>query len=214
MLTVHHLAVSQSERIVWLCEELEIPYELVRYEREPNYAAPAALKALHPAGTAPVITDGAVTLAESAAIMEYILARYGNGRLVIDKDDPAFADYLFWFHFANGSFMPSGLVAVVLNSLSVGAGNDFSQAVVGRGQLACSMMESRLAKMPYLAGSSFTAADIFMVFSLTTLQAFLKRDLAPYPNIRAYLSRLTARPAYRRAMGKADPGFARPYAAT
>lgn len=213
MLTIHHLAVSQSERIVWLCEELAIPYRLTRYEREPNGAAPAQFKALHPAGTAPTITDGKVALAESGAVIEYILARYGDGRLAVDKAEPEFADYLFWFHFANGSMMPSGLVAVVLHSLSIGAGNDLSRAVIARGDLGCAMMESRLAIVPYLAGERFTAADIFMAFPLTTLLAFAPRDLSPYPNVRAYLDRITARPAYRRAMKQADPHFPRPFEA-
>jgi glutathione S-transferase len=211
MLTIHHLAVSQSERIVWLCEELEIPYELVRYEREPTYAAPPAFKALHPAGTAPTITDGAVTLAESGAVIEYILALYGDGRLVVAKDDPEFVNYLFWFHFAGGSMMPSALVGVVLNSLAVGEGNHFSRAVVARGDLGCSMMEARLGSVPFLAGGRFTAADLFMVFALTTMSAFAPRDLSAYPNIRAYLERISARPAYRRAMKKADPHFPRPF---
>jgi len=211
MLTVHHLAVSQSERVVWLCEELEIPYELARYERGEYGIAPPEFKALNPAGTAPTITDGDVTLAESGAVVEYILARYGGGRLTVGKEDPEFANYLFWLHFASGSMMPSALVALVLKSLSIGEGNPFSQAVIGRGDLGCAMMESRLAKVPYLAGERFTAADLFITFTLTTLLGFLPRDLTPYPQVRAYLGRVTARPAYRRAMKKADPNFPRPF---
>lgn len=107
MLTVHHLGISQSERIVWLCEELSIPYQLVRYDRDPvTRLAPAEYKALHPFETAPVITDGTVVLSESGAIIEYIVARYGKGRLTVRPDAPNYADYLFWLHFANGSMMP------------------------------------------------------------------------------------------------------------
>ena len=107
MLTVHHLGISQSERIVWLCEELSIPYELKSYDRDPvTRLAPAEYKALHPFGTAPVITDGTVVLSESGAVMEYIIARHGKGRLAVRPDAPNYADYLFWFHFANGSMMP------------------------------------------------------------------------------------------------------------
>ena len=95
MITVHHLGVSQSERIVWLCEELGIPYELKTYSREPNGAAPAAYKALHPQGTAPIITDGSFSLAETGAIVDYILARHGGGRLVVDPQAPNFPDYLY-----------------------------------------------------------------------------------------------------------------------
>jgi glutathione S-transferase len=106
MITVHHLGISQSERIVWLCEELGIAYELKTYPREPNGAAPAAYKALHPQGTAPVITDGSLVLAETGAIVDYILARHGGGRLVLGPQAPDFPDYLYWLHFGNGFFVP------------------------------------------------------------------------------------------------------------
>jgi len=103
MLTVHHLGISQSDRIVWLFEELRIPYELIRYERDPvTRLAPESYKALHPAGTAPVITDGDLVLGESGAIIDYIVARYGNDRLTLSADHPDFAHYLYWYHFANG----------------------------------------------------------------------------------------------------------------
>jgi glutathione S-transferase len=98
MITVHHLGISQSERIVWLCEELGIAYELKTYPREPNGAAPAAYKALHPQGTAPVITDGSLVLAETGAIVDYILARHGGGRLVLGPQAPDFPDYLYWLY--------------------------------------------------------------------------------------------------------------------
>ena len=108
MLTVQHLGISQSDRIVWLCEELAIPYDLVRYDRDPvTRLAPATYKALHPAGTAPVITDDALALSESGAIVDYIVARYGNGRLTLPSDHPDYARFLYWCHFANGSLMPA-----------------------------------------------------------------------------------------------------------
>ena len=114
MLTVHHLGISQSERIVWLCEEIDLPYRLLRYERDPvTRMAPPEYRALHPFGTAPVITDGDLVLAESGAIIEYLLARYGRGRLTVAPERPGFADYLFWFHFANGSLMPSMMVDII-----------------------------------------------------------------------------------------------------
>src|SRR3954471_23181975 len=101
MLTIHHLGRSQSERIVLLCEELGIPYELKRYERRAdNKLAPAEYKALHPMGIAPIITDGELVLGESAAIVEYIIQTYGDGRLALKRGDQGFADYLYWFHFA------------------------------------------------------------------------------------------------------------------
>src|ERR1700760_276520 len=103
MLTVHHLGRSQSERVVWLCEELEIPYELKIYVRDAEtMLAPPDYKALHPSGSAPVITDGDVVLAESGAIIDYIVAKYGKGRLTLGADDPDFASFLYWLPFAHG----------------------------------------------------------------------------------------------------------------
>jgi glutathione S-transferase len=210
MLFVHHLGLSQSERVVWLCEELDIPYELARYERDERGAAPPEYKTLHPAGSAPIIIDGDIALAESAAVMEYIIERHGEGRLACHKEDPNFADYLFWFHFANGSMMPSALVKLAVDEAG-GAAGGLAAAIIQRGELGYALIEKRLAEVPYLAGERFTAADIFMVFSLTTLHAFLPRSYADNPRIRAYLARISARPAYQRAMKKADPNFPRKF---
>lgn len=214
MLTVHHLGVSQSDRIVWLCEELAIPYELVRYERDPTTRlAPAEYKALHPSGTAPVITDDDLLLGESGAIIEYIIGRYGDGRLIVGPEQPNFADYLFWFHFANGSMMPSTMIELIASMLGAGEDNAILQSLRQRGDRAFAMVDQRLATVPYFAGADFTAADIIMLFPMTTMRMFAPRDLTPYPNIRAYLQRIGERPAYRRAAAKADPGLPSPYIA-
>ena len=208
MLTVHHLGRSQSERIVWLCEELAIAYELKRYERDPvTILAPPELKALHPAQTAPVIADGSVLLAESAAIVEYLIARHGGGRLALGADHPGFADYLYWFHFANGNLQPSLGRSMTLRRLGVAADDPVAVGIQGRLDRAFGMVESRLGAVPYLAGSEFTAADIMTVFSLTTMRHFMPVDLAGRPNILAYLQRIAGRDAYRRAMDKGDPGM-------
>lgn len=208
MLVVHHLGVSQSERIVWLCEELEIPYELVRYDRDPaTRMAPAAYKALHPLGTAPIITDGDLVLAESGAIMDYIMARYGDFRLAERPDSPDFAEYLFWFNFANGSMMSAAMMSLVISRLGDGKDSPAMQSLRGRSDNGFALVEARLGVTEYFAGSRFTAADIIMLFPLTTMRAFAPRDLSPYPNIRAYLARIGARPAYQRAMAKGDPGM-------
>ena len=209
MLTVHHLGVSQSERIVWLCEELGVAYDLVRYDRDPvTRLAPEAYKALHPMGIAPVIRDGDLILGESGAIIEYIIARYGEGRLAVAPDSPAFADYLFWFHFANGTFMPSLMTGLIAMILGTGADNPIVPALMERAERSFTMMETRLGDVPFLAGDAFTAADIIAVFPLTTMRAFVPRDLTRYPNILAYLGRIGARPAYQRAMALGDPGMA------
>jgi glutathione S-transferase len=206
MLVVHHLGISQSDRIVWLCEELGLDYELKRYERDPETGlAPADYMALTPFGTAPVIADGDLMLGESGAIIEYIMQTYGEGRLAIPPGGQGYADYLFWFHFANGSLMPAAMFAMVA---SLTGGEPGVAATLGaRLNRAYDQMEARLGMVPYFAGDTFTAADIIMIFPLTTMRSFASRDLAPYPNIRAYLQRIGERPAFRRAMEKSDPGF-------
>lgn len=206
MLVVHHLGVSQSDRIVWLCEELGVPYELVRYERDPRTRlAPAAYRALTPFGTAPVVVDGGLVLGESAAIVEYVIETYGQGRLKVRPGDPSWTDYLFWFHFANGSLMPAALIDSI--GRRVEGGGEVFATLRARLDRAYDQIEARLGDAPYLAGEAFTAADIMAVFPLTTMRVFAPRDLAGHPNIGAYLARIGGRPAFQRAMAKADPGF-------
>jgi glutathione S-transferase len=211
MLTVHHLGISQSERIVWLCEELGVDYVIKRYDRDPaTRLAPAAYKALHPAGTAPVITDGALCLGESGAIIDYIIARYGNGALAVPPAAPEFPDYLYWFHFANASLMPSAMARMITASAGIGAENPVARVMQAREVAAFAQIERRLAEAAYFAGDSFTAADIMMSFPLTTMRLFMPTDLSGAPHTTAYLARIAARPAYQRAMQKADPGLDRP----
>ena len=206
MLIVHHLGKSQSERIVWLCEELAVPYELKRYNRDPvTMLAPPEYKALHPIGAAPVITDGSLTLGESGAIIEYIIAKYGDGRLAPASNHPDYADYLYWFHFANGTFQPGMGRNMILRRLGLAEDNPVLAAMKERLDRALNTIEARLGKASFFAGSELTAADIMMVFSLTTMRHFLPLDLTPYPNILAYLQRIGARDAYQRAMRKGDP---------
>jgi len=203
MLTVHHLGKSQSERIVWLCEELDIPYELKHYARAP-VLAPDDYRALHPVGSAPVITDDGLTLAESGAVVEWIIAKHGGGRLSVPKDDPAFADYLYWFHFANGTLQPAFMRLMISSRFNPPEDHPALKLGQQRMQRILAMMDKRLSDVPYLAGE-FSAADIMTVFSLTTMRHFQPYDLSPYPNILRYLARIGARPAYQRAMQKGDP---------
>ena len=206
MLKIHHLGHSQSERILWLCEELGVPYQLQKYTRDPvTRLSPPELKALHPLGAAPLVEIDGTLLAESGAIVEFILARYGRGHLQHGPDHPDFASYLYWFHFANGNLQP-----VMLRSLTVGrcglpADHPLRASVQGRLDQVLELIDGRLSQNDYLAGSEFTAADIMSVFSLTTMRLFHPVDLAPRPHILAYLQRIGARPAYRRAMAKGDP---------
>lgn len=209
MLIVHHLGRSQSERIVWLCEELGVPFELKRYERDPaTVLAPPEYKALHPLGAAPVITDGDLVLAESGAVAEYILAKHGPGRLAPGPDHPAFADYLYWFHFANGTLQPVMGRNMVLRRVRPAEDDPTLLAAKGRLDRALGLVEARLGAAQWLAGAEFTAADIMNVFSLTTMRLFLPVDLSPYPAILSYLRRIGARDAYRTAMRKGDPDMA------
>ena len=207
MLTVHHLGISQSDRIVWLCEELAIPYELKRYDRDPvTRLAPDAYRAIHPFGTAPVITDGDLVLGESGAIIDYIIQTYGRGRFALTAGQPGFPDYLFWFHFANGSMMPSAMVDMVLTMTGT-KDSAAGRSLGARAVRAYDMIEQRLGEAHYFAGDTFTAADIMMLFPLTTMRVFAPRDLAAFPNTRAYLQRIGERPAFQAAMKKADPDF-------
>jgi len=209
MITVHHLGISQSERIVWLCEELDILYELKRYERDPvTRLAPEAYKALHPLGTAPIITDGDLVLPESGAIIDYIVARYGNGRLAVAPQSPNFADYVFWFHFANGSMMPNLMVKMIVGLAGIEAGDPIMKSLLGRSDKGFALIEKRLGEVPYFAGDEFTAADVNMLFPLTTMRAFTAIAISDFPNLGAYLKRIGDRPAYQRAMAKGDPEMA------
>ena len=206
MLTIHHLGHSQSERILWLCEELGVPYELRLHERDPvTLLSPPALRALHPIGAAPVIQEDGLLLAESAAIVEYIIAKHGGGRLRLGPDHPDFAPYLYWFHFANGNLQPVMGRSMMMGRVGLPPDHPAQTAVQGRLDRVMGLVEARLGEADYLAGGEFTAADIMSVFSLTTMRLFQPVDLRPYPNILAYLQRIGGRPAYRRAMAKGDP---------
>ncbi len=169
--------------------------------------APADYKALHLIGAAPVITDGELVLAESGAVVEYIIATYGNGRLALTSRDPDFAQFLYWFHFANGTLQANMGRNMILNRLKLADDNPILMATKARVDRAFDLVDARCREADYLAGAEFTSADIMMGFSLTTMRYFLPYDLARCPNILRYLARIAARPAYRRAMEKGDPGM-------
>jgi glutathione S-transferase len=208
VLTVHHLGRSQSERIVWLCEELGLDYELKRYERDPvTRLAPPEYKALHPIGTAPVITDGKLVLGESGAIIEYIIARHAGGRLGRSEGHAQFADYLYWLHFANASFQALLHRTLVARRLEPPPEHRVLVDLERRLERALDYLNRRLGEADYLAGSELTAADIMIVFSLTTMRSFTAYDIEPYQHIAAYLRRIGAREAYQRAMRRGDPGM-------
>ncbi|KAI2607894.1 glutathione S-transferase [Hypoxylon sp. NC1633] len=202
-LTVHHLGISQSERVVFLCEELGIDYELKKYDRSPLFAPPE-YKALHPLGAAPVIQDGDVTLAESGACVDYILQTRGEGRFTIAPGEKNHSEYLFWFHFANGTLQPNLMRNMTLKLAGLGTDNENLKRHLERQKEIFNFIDKRLSKVPFLAGDQFTAADIMNFCCLTTMRCYMPIDLSPYPNILAYLKRIAARDGYRRAMRKGD----------
>ena len=205
MITLYHLDTSRSERIVWLMEELGLPYKLELHLRQPHGAAPDALKAIHPLGKAPIIRDGDTVLAESGAIVEYIVNRHAGGRLGVAPSAPMYARYLYWIHFAEGSLMSLMIVALVLTRVPDGDKSPAGIRVLARMKQMLSFVDAELAAGPYFVGEEFTAADIMMTFTFTTMRHFLEYDLAPYPHIVAFLKRIEARPAFKKAMALAGP---------
>lgn len=205
MITIHHLGVSQSERIVWLMEELGLPYELKWYKRKANRLAPDEYLALHPAATAPVIQDGELTLAESGAIVEYICHRYGGGRLTVRPEELNYAEYLYWMHFHNNVL---GLF-FAQSALRAGASGPDAERIGGmvtrRREGYFRYLEQRLGASPWLAGPEFTCADIMVTFALTTAPLFGARNIDDLPNAQRYVKRIGERPAYLKAMAIAGP---------
>jgi len=206
VITIFHLSTSRSERIVWLAEELGLEYRLEVFERDANGAAPPGMKSLHGLGKAPLIRDGDLLLAESGAIVDYLVRRHGGGRLSVQPDAPEFAQYLYWLHFAEGSLMSLMLIALTLSRVPEANESPARGRVTERLKQMLAFVDAELASRPYFAGTDFTAADVMMAFPFTTMRSFLKYDLAPYGNIHAYLKRIEGRPAYRKAMAIAGLG--------
>jgi glutathione S-transferase len=206
MITIHHLGVSQSDRIVWLMEELGLPYQLKWYHRrkEDNFA-PAEYLALHPAATAPVITDGDRTIAESAAIVEYICHRYGGGRLTVRPEQAEYPEYLYWMHF-NNNVLGLFFAQLALGCAEPGPKADRVGSLIDRRwSNYYRYMEQRLGQAPYLAGQELSCADIMCLFNLTSIPLFGGRGIDGMPNTQAYVRRISARPAYIKAMSIAGP---------
>lgn len=212
MIVVHHLNNSRSQRVLWLLEELGLEYEIKRYQRDrKTMLAPPELRAVHPLGKSPVITDGDLTLAESGAIIEYLVDRYGNGRLLPAAGTPERLRYTYWLHFAEGSAMPPLLLKLVFDRIPRGVpalirpvarliANGALRAVVTPNiERQLDLMESELGKSSWFAGDKFTAADIQMSFPL---EAAASRGglSASRPKLMQWLERIHARPAYQRAL--------------
>lgn len=208
MITIYHLNSSRSERIVWLMEELGLPYALHEFRRAPDMRAPPELAQIHPLGRAPVIRDGDTVLAESGAIVQYIIARHGEGRLAVTPFEPNFASYLYWLHYAEGSLMLQLLRESSLERMLPNPDHTPGMARVREATwLHLKAIDDALGQSAYFAGDTFTAADLMMAFPFTTLRQFLPHppDLSAYPALQAYLQRIEARPAHQKAMALAGP---------
>lgn len=218
MIIVHHLNNSRSQRVLWLLEELGLDYELRRYERDPaTMLAPPELRAIHPLGKSPVISDGDNVLAESGAILEYLVETYGQGRLQPSPGTPERLRYRYWMHYAEGSAMPPLLLKLVFDrvgkapmpffarpvarAIAAKARDSFIQPQI---DLHLDFMEGELERSTWFAGDAFTAADVQMSFPLEAAAARGGLDVLR-PRLMEYLARIHARPAYQRALARGGP---------
>jgi glutathione S-transferase len=203
MLKVHHLNNSRSQRILWLLEELELPYEIVKYQRmSPVPFAPPELKAVHPLGKSPVITDGDVTIAESGAIIEYILDKYGKGRMRPDRTSADHIRYIEWLHYAEGSAMLPLLMNMYTSMLGDAAA-PLRPRIESEIANNLSFMEKSLGGRAFFVGNTLTGADVQLTFVLeAAASGGLLKD---YPGLTKYLAGMQARPAYKRAIDKGGP---------
>jgi glutathione S-transferase len=218
MITVHHLEHSRSQRVLWLLEELALPYEIKRYARDAKtYLAPPELRAVHPLGKSPVITDDGRTVAESGAIVEYLVERHGRGRLRPPAGSDAELRWRYWLHFAEGTAMPPLLITLLCQRVK-SAPAPFFVKPIARGiaakvmdsfvtpnlQRQLDFMEAELAGSPWFAGDEFSAADVQMSFPLEAAAQRAGLD-ASRPRLLDFLKRIHARPAYRRALERGGP---------
>lgn len=223
MITVHHLNNSRSQRVLWLLEELGVSYEVIKYERDPDtMLAPPTLLRIHPLGKSPVITDASLTLAESGAIIEYLVERYGRGRLIPPSGTPECLRYTYWLHFAEGSGMPPLLLKLIFDQIPKTRMPFFAKPVargISKKVLAMlvepnlkrqfDFMEAELGNHEWFAGNEFSAADIQMSFPVEAAAQRGGFD-ASRPKLMAFLQRIHARPAYQRALERGGPySFAR-----
>jgi glutathione S-transferase len=215
MLTVHHLNNSRSQRVLWLLEELGVPYEIKRYERDPKtMLAPPELRAVHPLGKSPVITDDGLTIAESGAIVEYLVGKYGEGRFAPAPGTPEWLRYTYWLHYAEGSAMPPLLLKLVALRIASAPMPFFARPIARKIaatlqasfvdpqlKLHLGYIDKELSATGWFVGNDFTAADVQMSFPLeaATARGGLNGQI---PAIAGFLQRIHARPAYQRALDR------------
>ena len=216
MLTVHHLNNSRSQRVLWLLEELGLPYEIVRYERDKQtMLAPPELEKVHPLGKSPVITDGNTTIAESGAILEYIVDQYGDGRLVPGTGTPDYRKCRYYMHYAEGSLMPFLLMKLVFSRVRATKVPFFIKPItrkiadrVEQGYINPNLerhvkfLDGELAKSPWFAGNDLTIADIQMSYPM---EALAQRMPDAPARFKTWVETVQARPAYKRAIDRGGP---------
>ncbi len=216
MITVHHLNNSRSQRVLWLLEELGVDYQIKHYQRDSKtMLAPPELKAVHPLGKSPVITDGDITVAESGAIIEYLLENYGQGKLTVAKGTPEHRRYTYWMHYAEGTMMPllvMKLVFSVIPKRSPALIRPIANAIVSNVEknflgpnlrTNLDFIESELNKSTWFAGDEITAADVQMSFVMEASAA--RGPDGNRPKSAAFVKRIQERPAYQRALKKGGP---------
>jgi len=219
MLTVHHLNNSRSQRVLWLLEELGVPYEIQKYERDPKtMLAPPELARIHPLGKSPVVIDDGAVVAESGAILEHILDKYGAGMLRPPAGTDDRRRFTYWLHFAEGSAMPPLLLKLIFDRVGSGQGMPFFAKPIARGIAAkvkalmiepnlkrqLDFMESELSRSEWFAGDEFSAADIQMSFPVEASAMRAGLD-ASRPQLMTFLKKIHARPAFRRALERGGP---------
>ncbi|RCW76199.1 glutathione S-transferase [Pseudorhodoferax soli] len=219
MITVHHLDNSRSQRVLWLLEELELPYEIVQYKRDPaTMLAPPALRRVHPLGKSPVVTtDDGLVLAESGAILETLVERHGQGRLAPPPGTPEAVRFRYWMHYAEGSAMPPLLLKLVFDRIEKAkmpffarpiarsiAAKTKAALVLPNLQRHLDFLEGELAGRDWFVGDAFSAADIQLSFPVEAARQRAGLD-ASRPNLMAWLARIHARPAFRRALERGGP---------
>lgn len=215
MITVHHLNNSRSQRILWLLEELELPYEVIHYQRDPKtMLAPESLKKIHPLGKSPIVTVDDLTLAESGAIIETLIERYGNGRLAPKAGTDEALRYRYWLHYAEGSVMPPLLLKLAFDKVASAPVPFFikpiTKTIASRANTSfitpqimthLNFMEQELSRSRWFAGDDFTGADIQMSFPIEAAHARAGLN-SNMPKLMDYLQRIHTRPAYQRALQK------------
>ena len=202
MIVVHHLNDSRSQRILWLLEELGLAYDIKHYKRMETRLAPPELKAIHPLGKSPVITDAGKTIYESGAIIDYVIRRHANGRLQPDPATPAYDDYQMWMHYAEGSAMLPLMLNLYVSRLGEG-GAPLAPRIESEIANHLGYLDGHLKGRDYLLGKEFSGADIQMSFIGEIAETYGKR--AAFPNLDAWVKRFHARPAYKKALEKGGP---------